>query len=191
MDHDIGTEETDEHIAAQVQGGNTEAFGALVDRYLEKMRRYGRKFLVASDDVEDLVQEIFIKAYQNIKSFDTTLRFSPWIYRIAHNVYIDFLRKGIRNPLVYVDFDTFLAHPVYEDHEHSASQRRQMREEVEHHLQKLDAKYREVLILYFLEDMAYKEISEILSVPISTVAIRLKRGKEALAKLLKEVSHGK
>lgn len=184
--HRESTNDTDEAIVLRVQNGDTEAFGVLVDRYSEKIGRYGRKFLSTKEDIQDLMQDIFIKAYENIKSFNTSLKFSPWIYRIAHNVYVDHIRKGVRNPFIYVDFDTFLAHPIYEDNEHSASERNQLKEEIDQALDTLDTKYREVLILYFLEDMSYKEIANILSVPVSTVAIRIKRAKEALKKNLEK-----
>jgi RNA polymerase sigma-70 factor (ECF subfamily) len=61
---------TDEEIAVRVQKGDTQAFGVLVERYEEKLKRYGRKFLSSIEDREDLVQDIFIRAYQNLQSFD-------------------------------------------------------------------------------------------------------------------------
>ena len=181
---------TDEEIVILVQTGDTEAFGALVDRYESKLTRYGRKFVSSAEDVKDLVQDIFLKAYQNIQSFDVEMRFSPWIYRIAHNVFVDKIKKASRNPLVFVDFDTFLAHPVYDDIEHSAHERVQMRQMIDQALEKISPKYREVLVLYYLEELSYKEIADVLSVPISTAAIRLKRGREALGKVMQEVEHG-
>jgi len=87
------TEETDEAIALRVQGGDGEVFGELIERYQAKLSRYARKFLLDPDDAADIVQDIFIKSYQNIQSFDATRRFSPWIYRIAHNEFVNALKK--------------------------------------------------------------------------------------------------
>ena len=84
---------TDEQIVMKVQAGDTESFRVLVERYEPKMHRYAKRFLFAADDAKDLLQEIFIKTYVNIKSFDSERRFSPWIYRIAHNEFVNALKK--------------------------------------------------------------------------------------------------
>ncbi len=175
---------TDEEVAVRVQQGDTESFGALVERYEDKLLRYGRRFLSRQEDIEDIVQDVFVNAYQNMQSFDTKQKFSPWVYRIAHNAFVNALKKKSRNPLVLVDFDTMLAHPVYEDPLPREREQAEMKRVVEEGLEKLAPKYREVLILYFLEELSYKEIAEILEVPTGTVGIRLKRAKEALKKIL-------
>ena len=84
----------DEELARGVQQGNLYLFGLLVERYEHKMMRYARRFLFGYHDAEDMVQEVFIKAYTNIRSFDSTRRFSPWLYRIAHNEFLNALRKN-------------------------------------------------------------------------------------------------
>ncbi len=177
---------SDEQIAKAVKEGEVQAFGVFVDRYEAKLLRYGRKFLASPDDRTDLVQDVFIKAYQNIHGFDAGMSFSSWLYRIAHNVFIDALRKQTRRPLLFVDFDTFLYHPTYEDPDHPMAEVAMIREMLEKGLEKLDQKYREVLVLYYYEDMSYKEIAEILAIPVSTVSIRMKRGKEALEKIIQQ-----
>ncbi len=82
---------SDEQLAVLVQNGDKEKFGVLMERYQGKLFRYGKKFLSNEDNIEDVVQDVFIKTYQNIQSFDSTQRFSPWIYRIAHNTYVNAL----------------------------------------------------------------------------------------------------
>ena len=106
---------TDEEVALRVQRGDKEAFGMLVERYEKKLLRYGRKFLSEQEDVVDIVQDIFVSVYQNIRSFDTTQKFSSWAYRVAHNAFVNGLRKNSRNPLTLFDFDTLISHTVYED----------------------------------------------------------------------------
>ena len=87
------TEQTDEQIAQAVQKGDSSAFGLLVERYEPKLLRYAKKFLFDYEDGKDIVQEVFIKAYSNIQSFDSGRSFSSWIYRIAHNEFINAIRK--------------------------------------------------------------------------------------------------
>jgi RNA polymerase sigma factor (sigma-70 family) len=178
------TSETDEVVARRVQGGESEAFGDLVERYQGKLLRYARKFLLDPDDAKDIVQDIFIKAYQNIQSFDATRRFSPWVYRIAHNEFVNALKKRKASRTVFAfDIDTLFPHLPAAETADSATLERDLRKTLDEHLQRVDAKYREPLILYYLEGMDYKEISEILQIPISTVGVRLARARAMLRKI--------
>jgi RNA polymerase sigma-70 factor (ECF subfamily) len=179
------SEKTDEMIASEVQEGDVSSFGVLMERYEEKLARYGRKFLADSDDIKDLVQEVFIKAYMNMQSFDTARKFSPWIYRIAHNEFVNAIKKKkSRITFSLSAFDTLLPHPAAKEDIESDAQRRELRGMLEKSLQSLDPKYREPLVLYYFEDLDYKEIGEILKMPVSTVGIRLQRGKGMLKKLV-------
>ena len=187
---DASIQLSDEEVATLVQRGDKEQFGILVERYEAKLLRYGRKFLSRTEDIEDIVQEVFINCYQNLQSFDPSQRFSPWIYRIAHNAFVNGLRKNKRSPLVFVDFDTFVAHPVYEDPLPREREEAEVKRMIEKSLQRLKPKYREVLVLYYLEELSYKEIADIIKVPIGTVGIRLTRAKSALKKSYEEIHHG-
>ncbi len=175
-------EHTDEELAISVQNGDKEAFGTLVKRYEAKLMRYGRKFLSTREDIEDMVQDIFISSYKNMKSFDASQRFSPWIYRIAHNAFVNGLRSKAHNPLLLFDLDTLISHPVYEDPAEKERESADMRKMIDTGLEKISPKYREALILYYLEELSYQEIADVLHVPVSTVGVRIRRGKEALRK---------
>ena len=153
-----------------------------MDRYQAKLMRYGRRFLAQDADIADAVQDVFIKAYENIQSFDATRRFSPWIYRIAHNTFVNELRRKSREPLLYIDLDTILAHPSYEFDPAAEEERTEMKALMDKGLSALSPAYKEVIILYYVEDQSYQEISEILEVPLGTVGVRLRRAREALKK---------
>jgi RNA polymerase sigma-70 factor (ECF subfamily) len=173
---------TDEEIAARVQRGEQELFGMLMERYEQKLSRYGRKFLSSPDNIEDIVQDVFISAFQNIQSFDTSRRFSPWIYRIAHNAYVNALKKNSHVPVTLFDFDALVSHTVYEDPDELEREQKDIKAMIETSLEKVPAKYKEVLLLRYYEDMDYKEIAEVLELPIGTVSIRIKRARDALKK---------
>ncbi len=178
------TDETDESIAGRVQKGDGGAFALLMERYQQKLTRYARKFLSDPDDTKDIVQDIFIKTYENMQSFDASRRFSPWIYRIAHNEFVNALKKRNASHTVFAfDIDTLVPHLAAPETADSASLERDVRKTLEGHLDKLGAKYREPLILYYLEGMDYKEISEILQVPVSPVGVRLARARSMLKKI--------
>ncbi len=179
---------TDEEIVLLVQHGDKEQFGVLVERYEKKILRYGKKFIVDIHEVEDITQDVFMNAYKNIKNFDHAQKFSPWLYRIAHNAFINGLKKNIFRPMVRFDFDTLVSHVVYEDPVQKEREQEEMRQLIDEVLDKLERKYKEVLVLYYQEELDYKEISEILKIPISTVGVRLTRGKVQLREIYKKIN---
>ena len=174
---------TDEEIAAHVQNGDTEAFGVLVKRYEEKISRYANKFLYAYQDRQDAVQETFIKAYQNIQSFRTSEKFSPWIYRIAHNTFLNVIRKQKRENITLFDTDQLFNFYAPDTSEDALRGQHEDREILEQCLDKLSLKYREVLVLFYFEEKSYDEIADILRIPKATVGVRLARGREKMKHL--------
>ena len=176
-------EQSDETIALLVQNGDLAAFKTLIDRYDSKMMRYAKRFLFGYDDAQDAIQEVFIKAYRNIKSFDPTRRFSPWLYRVAHNEFINIIKKRGREPIAFFDPDTIFPHPISAHPPDKDINDQELKQALEICLDKLDIKYREPLILYYFEDMDYKQISSIMHIPVATVGIRLRRGKHLLQEL--------
>jgi RNA polymerase sigma-70 factor (ECF subfamily) len=176
---------TDEELAAQVKEGNENALAELIDRYEAKLLRYGQRFLGAQnpDALREAVQDIFISMYQNIEGFDVKQRFSPWIYRIAHNAFVDLLRQKTRQPLYLFDFDTVLSHAVDTSHADSVVKEKENAEArvlLEKGLDKLSAQQREIIVLYYFEELSYKEIADVLHLPVSTVGVRLARARTKL-----------
>ncbi|SRR5258708_4583832 len=177
--------ESDEGVAKRVQAGDVESFRILVERYAPKMTRYARRFLFGTEESKDLIQDVFIKAYVNIRSFDSTKRFSPWLYRIAHNEFVNALKKKQkekRNVSIF-DFDILFPHPAAKETADENINHEELKAVLERSLNQLDSKYKEPLVLYYFEEMDYKAIADILRIPISTVGIRLQRGKTMLKKL--------
>ena len=179
----VSSEKSDEVIAVQVQEGGIQQFGTLLARYEQKITRYGRKFLFDNEEVKDLVQEIFIKAYVNIRSFDSGKKFSSWLYRIAHNEFVNAYKKKKREKVSFFDLDLLFPHLVAKETADGEVARKEVQEALDNSLSKLDSKYREPLVLYYFEELDYKEIAEILQIPTSTVGVRLRRGKAMLKKL--------
>lgn len=179
MEHSV----TDEELAKRVQEGHEEAFTLLFDRYEAKIIRYGQKFLYTYDDVLDAVQDTFIKAYRNIQGFDISRKFSTWLYRIAHNTFINVIKKKGRESVSFFDFDTFFQFAIPDP---TSLKNDLVRQEdkilLNNCLSRLDPKYREPLVLYYFEEKSYQEIADIMHIPIATVGVRLKRAREALKK---------
>ena len=181
---------SDEELAIRIQKGDNECFSVIMERYTEKLTRYGKRFLSNTDNIEDIVQDVFIKTYQNIQDFDTSLKFSSWIYRIAHNAFVNGLKKQQKNiiSLPYFDLDIFMSHHIYVDPKIEEREYKGLVEMIEKGLDKLKPKYKEVIILHYIEDMSYKDISDILRIPIGTVGIRVMRGRNHLKKIYTEMN---
>lgn len=174
------TELSDEELATQVQSGNKEVFSSLIARYEDKLTRYARRFLSDSEDVKDVIQEIFIKTYMNLRSFDVERRFSPWIYRIAHNELVNVYKKRKRERLSYVDLEVVFPFLRAKEKTDSEVRDNETRNLLEKGLEKINPKYREAIILFYFEELSYQDIADVLKVPISTIGVWIKRGKTAL-----------
>ncbi len=158
---------------------DTRAYGRIVRRFEMVLMRYVRRLLGGhAQHAEDVVQDAFIKAYVNLNSYDRTRPLAPWLYRIAHNEAISFLRKRGAGPLMINGEDgrlllervstdgTPFAAPAIETTGGSLS----------HAVNGLQPHYREVIALRYLEEKSYDEISDILEMPRGTVATRIRRG---------------
>ena len=179
---------TDEEIALLVQKGNKEHFELIITRYTDKLNRYLSKFLSNIEDKQDLLQDVFVKCFVNINNFDTDQKFSPWIYRIAHNEAVNLLKKNSNRPFSFDIFDEALsfAHPKAKEDSESDSEKLLIKKYLDSVLEDIDTKYKEIVVLYFYEDMSYKDISDVLKIPVSLVGVRLQRGKKENKKILEE-----
>ncbi|MHC1716363.1 MAG: RNA polymerase sigma factor [Candidatus Dojkabacteria bacterium] len=159
----------------------------VVERYQNQLLWYIKRVLyINTEDAEDILQEVFIKAYRNINSYNSQYKFSNWIYRIAHNEAINFLRKNKNRKLeVANDPDN----PIFDDIASELDIEKEYidscsKDEIEKHIHSLEPKYRDVVILKFMEEKDYNEISEILHIPSGTVGSLISRAKVKLRELI-------
>lgn len=166
---------------------NKEAFSAIIARYEAPLRRYITRLGVRrSDDVEDILQNSFIKVYRFLYSFDDTFSFSAWIYRIVHNETYDFFRAKKRRPEIVLDeaYQHVFLNIESEDNAALAFDKKLDAALLQQAIEKLDKKYRDVLLLRYGEDKDYAQISDILEIPEGSVATYIHRGKKLLQTLL-------
>ncbi len=178
--------ESDEQLAVRVQRGEIGAFAQLVSPYEDKLTRYLRRILRDADDVADTLQDVFIKVYEQIQGFDASQKFSPWIYRIAHNEAVNVIRKRRTTPLSWFDPDVLLPHFIAVEKSDTESERSHMKQILDTILEKIDEGYRAILILHYYDEMSYKDIAEVLRIPVSSVGVKIYRGKKMVEKLLAE-----
>ena len=180
-------EKTDAELI-ELAKANPESFGLLMERYQIPLFHYIRRLTqLPKEDVEDLLQEIFIKIYQKLNEYNELLKFSSWAYRIAHNHMVDFFRKAAARPRTNSLEEAELAKLLKSgmDLEKDISSKDCLKK-IRDCLKALPMKYEEILVLRFIEEKTYEEIMDILKKPKGTVATLISRGKETLFAKMKE-----
>lgn len=181
---------SDNDIIKNILDGSKEQFGILQKRYKRVIGNLIKKMIRDEDDVDDLIQETFIKAYNALPSFQFSYSFSSWVYRIASNTCIDFIRKKKFN-FVYIDEHTGDDDsPVFEikdtsyqpDLEYNNNERRKMLNEA---IDNLPENYRVIIKLRHEDELEYQEIADKLNLPLGTVKVHLFRARKHLYDSLK------
>jgi RNA polymerase sigma-70 factor, ECF subfamily len=172
----------DEALAIRCRSGDDEAFAELVDRHQHGVCRFVAR-LIGTRDSEDLGQEVFLRAYQALPRFRGEATFRTWLYRIARNLCFTELRKrGRRGELILLaDADADEGtHPLLEASAPELAEaiaRADLAARVRERVGALPVRYREVLTLFYLDEMRYEEIAMILDVPIGTVKTWIHRAR--------------
>ena len=170
--------------------GDRQAFTELMELYRERVVRLALHMVGNMEDAQDLCQETFIRAYRALDQFDPDRPFSPWLYRIAHNVVLDHLRRKKSRPALS---EPELAQSFEEGPDPSAvSPQRSMLtketyNEVREAIHSLPENYRSVVVLRFLEDLSYGEIAQALDLTEANVMMRISRARRMLRDKLKHL----
>ncbi len=181
----------DSRLVSRTLAGDGEAFEDLVLLYYDRIRALVYHHLHREDELDDALQEIFLKAYQALPNFRKRSNFYTWLYRIASNYCIDRLRKK-RLELISLDAsesrDSIEARlpgsPNSPEDSFTSSERVKL---VRMALDKLDPIYQNILVLRELEGLTYEELVESLDIGIGTVKSRLARARAELKKILEEM----
>jgi RNA polymerase sigma-70 factor, ECF subfamily len=160
---------------------NQENYAYIIRRYEAQLKRYILRLSSFSrEESEDILQDVFIKVYQNLNSFDSGLKFSSWIYRITHNEVISAFRKNKnKSQVISWDVDSKVVEQVVADFDiKKEMDNNLLAEQIDRVFETMDFKYAQVLVLRYLENKSYKEISDILQKPENTVATMISRAKK-------------
>lgn len=186
----------DSRLIKEALHGNQAAFKELMKKYHDPISNLIYRIIHQKEQVEDLTQEVFIKAFGSLRSFNEEYAFSTWLYKIATNSSIDYIRKkklttfSIDKPLAMDESDyTFeLPDTTYQPDKHIIQRQRSTL--IEEAIQRLPEKYRRVIILRHTEERDYREIAKILKLPIGTVKAHIFRARELLNRYLRDkISH--
>jgi len=179
---------TDNEIVEFTVKKDKNAYAGLVTRYQGKLYAYVFRLTNDREEAVDIVQEVFLKAYKNLKSFDNKKKFSSWIYRIAHNESVNWLKKNTRYKKRSIDDDENRIEIADEKTDlHESMLVLQEREELLERLELLPVKYKEVLVLRYIEEKTYEEISLIIKKSANAVGILINRAKKKLSDVYENV----
>lgn len=170
--------ETD--LISRALEGDEDAYRGLLDLYKGRIFSFVYRIVRNYDDAEDITFDTFVRCFKSLTSFNRTRSFSTWLFSIAHNLTVDFLRK---NKQGYELLDERL--PSRDDIVQEYEKNEQL-ESIERALVKLAPIDREIVIFFYKGDKSYKEISEILNIPVTTIKTRLHRARKKLKDLVRE-----
>lgn len=164
---------------------NIDYFSCLYERYETKLLRYIKRIAALSnEEAEDVLQDAFIKTWRNLNNFDPSMKLSSWIYRIVHNETISYWRKSTSNgKKTSANLDQYLFQLTTTDTDVDIEAKEETTRQL---LNLLPIKYKTVLVLKFIENLSYEDISDVLKIPEGTVGTRINRAKKAFAKIAKE-----
>jgi RNA polymerase sigma-70 factor (ECF subfamily) len=189
----LGRQDGDESaLIERAKRGDTEAFAALVERYQRRVVGVALAVVHNQDDAVELAQEAFVRAFQNLKKFESRSSFSTWLYRIAANISIDFRRREGRHVVLRgEDAEAEISRiPSAEGDAYRAAARNELGQRIERALQQLTPEHRAVILLREVEGLSYDEMSDVLQVPRGTVMSRLHYARGRLRVILKDLAEG-
>jgi RNA polymerase sigma-70 factor (ECF subfamily) len=187
---------TDAELVASALRGSEEAFRDLVLRFERPVYALILRMVHDAETAEDLAQEVFVKAYRHLASYDPRRKFASWLFKVAHNSTIDHLRRAQLDTvplaaeqeegggLLAVLADTSAESPA------AAAERRAMARALERAIARLRPEYREAVVLRYVEGLAYQEICEVLGLPVGTVKTNLHRARKELAEAMRAAGWG-
>lgn len=192
---------TDAELVAEALRGGQEAFREIVVRFERPVYSLVARMVQDPAAAEDLAQEVFIKAFRRLETYDPTRKFSSWLFKIAHNTTIDHLRRHApetvpleggreegeehRGGLAAILTDESMENPA------AAAERKDMARSLERAVARLRPEYREVVVLFYIEGASYQEICEATGLPLGTVKTNLHRARKELAEGMAALGWGR
>lgn len=173
----------DRQLVALALEGDDTAFEYLFNRYRDAIHRLFVQRLGGANDADDLLQETFIKVYINLHRYRADYTFGQWVYTIARNTFIDYVRR--RQDDLSID-ERFSAPASSAPTPEESVINLQQRSQIEHYLERLAPRYRRLIVMRFFEEYSYEEIAAKLALPMGTVKTQIHRAREQMCRLIAE-----
>ena len=189
MSRELRPDANETELLERARKGDTEAFGALVERYQRRVIGVAQAVVHNQDDAIELAQETFVRAYENLGKFESRSSFSTWLYRIAANLSIDFRRREGRHQVLRgEDAENEINRlPSPRGDSYQETVRTELSRRINEALKELTPEHRAVILLREVEGLSYDEISDVLQVPRGTVMSRLHYARGRMRATLKDL----
>ncbi len=182
-------DKTDDELIAEYRNGDETAFRTLIERYLNQIQRFSFRMSNKNDTASDITQETFVKVWKNLHKYEKENTFKSWIFTIARNTAIDYLRK--KKALNFSDFDNedgknFITETIADQDTipEFLIEKAENKKILDDALETINPLEKEVLLLHYQEEMTFENIGKMVGEPLNTVKSRHRR---ALAKLRKNL----
>jgi len=190
----IATALSDHDLVVRAQKGSEKAYRELLDRYQRPVFSLIYRMVRDREQAEDLSQETFVRVFNNIDRYDPAYKFSSWIFKIATNLTIDWMRKK-EVPTVSIDgsryattSDEIEASTITVESRDETPEElliaRELGNEIERAIARLRPEYKTAILLRHVEDRPYEEIAQLMSLPLGTVKTYIHRGRKELQEML-------
>lgn len=168
----------DKELVKECLEGSRSSFEEIVERYYKVVYRLALRLLHNNDDAEEITQIVFVKAYENLNSYNPKFKFFSWLYRITVNESVNYTKKQSYTEKISEEYSTSEENPdaIYEKTE--------LDDKIQVALMEVDILYRVPVVLKHFLDYSYKELSEMLGIPEKTVKSRLFTGRQQLKDIL-------
>jgi len=176
----------DEALIVYIRENDKEAYEIIIERYQKKIWYYINRLINNPPEVDDLTQQALVNAYINLNNFNKNKKFSSWLYRIAHNLAVNWLKKK-RASFSIENSATIARKLVSRTNISKEILEKEDKKQIETLISNLPLNFKEPLVLKYLEDKSYKEISYILKKPESTIGTTISRAKQILKKELEKI----
>lgn len=186
--------QTEQMLLEQCRRQNFDAFSQIVDAYQHRVFGFVKRMVGTVEEAEDIAQEVFVRAFQNIGRFDGRCNLRTWLFRIAHNLCIDQSRKKGRHMAAgsLVDAENEQEIDVLDErwNPEAIIMTEELHRVVEKSIESMSEKLRTVLLLHDQEELPYEELAQLLDLPIGTVKSRLFLARQHIANTVRNYLEG-
>jgi len=168
--------QSDEQLVSSYLNGEEYPLEVLISKYARHIFNFIYQYVRNFQNSQDLTQDVFVKAWKNLKKFDLNKSFKVWLFQIARNTSIDFLRK--KKEIPFSDLENEDGELEFEDSRQNLEdilEKRETREKIKELFETLPAKFKSVLLMYYQAELNFREIAEITGEPVDTIKSRHRR----------------
>ncbi len=180
--------EPDQKIIEDIRAGRTHRYSILVDRHKDRAMTLALRLVGMKEEAEELVQDAFVRAFNNLDQFRGEAKFSTWFYRILYNLCMTKVTRRKAKPELLDVHDEMMLDNIFVDQDELSIQQRMENDEMQRliasEIENLPEKLRSPVVLFYVQEMSYDEMASVLDAPLGTVKTNLFRGRNLLRQLV-------